>query len=266
MLLRVLSFRPLATPIGLTLSLHFCLASCSTSVNGETANVSSTHSPVNLAQNGSSTINQRDGLPIHRRGGGSRGNCLALGGQLVALVPKHSVGLTTSTAPQLFFSLPDTQTTPQLELVVRNQQDQLVYETFIETKELETKERPGIIALTFPAHFATESLQTQENYHWYLSLLCSQHNRAHDLVVSGWLRRIELDPQLRQQLQASAPLEQAHLYQQQGLWHDALSAVVQAQKTPHERGAAQAKWTELLTALGLGELATQPLIWELELP
>ncbi len=41
--------------------------------------------------------------------------------------------------------------------------------------------------------------------------------------------------------------------------------MVQAQKTAPERGEALAKWTELLTALGLGKLAHQPLIEELRL-
>ena len=159
-----------------------------------------------------------------------------------------------------FFSVPETTETHLLELVVRNHQDELVYDTLIETTE-----RPGIIALQLPENFPQESLKTQENYHWYLSLICNQHNRAHDLVVSGWLRRIDIESNIRQQLQNSAPLAQAHFYQQQGLWHDALSAVVQGQKLANHGREAQAKWTELLTALGLGELANQPLIEELRL-
>ena len=170
------------------------------------------------------------------------------------------MGLTTSTTPQLFFSIPAIKDTPRLELVVRNQQDELVYKTL-----LEITERPGIVALQLPEHLSSESLKTNKNYHWYLSLICNHQNRAHDVVVSGWLRRIEIEPNIRQQLQAAAPLAQAHLYQQQGIWHDALSAVLQAQKTAHQGDAARAKWTELLTALGLGKLAHQPLIGELRL-
>ena len=257
---RQLNFSPIATVIGLTITLNFCLASCFPLVKAEEANLSNDKSRVNLSQEERRTIQKRGGLPIHRIGGGSRGNCLAPGGQLVALVPEHSVGLTTSTTPQLFFFIPETAQTLLLEFLVRNQQDELVYAT-----RLETRDRPGIIALQLPEKFSSESLESNQNYHWYLSMICNQQNRAHDVVVSSWLRRIEIEPKLAQQLQNSAPLAQAHLYQQQGLWHDALSAVVQAQKTAPERGKALAKWTELLTALGLGELAHQPLIEELRL-
>ena len=256
-LLKELNFNPIATVIGLTITLNFCWLSWSPLVNAEEAPLTNNKSRVERPQKKKRTLQKRSGFPVHRIGGGSRGNCLAPEGELVALVPKHSVGLTSSTSPQLFFSIPKTQKTHLLELVVRNQQDELIYDTVIATTE-----RSGIIALQLPEHLASESLQSNKNYHWYLSLICNQQNRAHDLVVSGWLRRIELEPNLRQQLQNSAPLEQAHLYQQQGLWHDALSAVVQAQKTASDRREALAKWTELLTALGLGELAERTLIGE----
>ena len=260
MLFRQLNFPQLLTVIGLTISLNFCLASCSPLVNAKEANLSSNQDRVNRHQQQRRTIQKRGGLPIHRIGGGSRGNCIVPGGQLVALVPEHSVGLTTCITPQLFFSVPETTETHLLELVVRNQQDELVYDTLIDTTE-----RPGIIALQLPEHLSSESLKTNKNYHWYLSIVCNRQNRAHDVVVSGWLRRIEIESNIRQQLQASNLLAQASLYQQQGIWHDALSAVVQAQKMANYRREAQAKWTELLTALGLGELAPQPLIEELRL-
>ena len=255
-----LHFSPIATVISLSITLNVCGLSWSPLINAQEVPLSIKKTRVKRPQNKKRTLQKRSGLPIHRIGGGSRGNCFAPEGQLVALVPKHSVGLTSSTSPQLFFSLPKTQKTYLLELVVRNQQDELVYDTVITTTETS-----GIIALQLPAHLASESLHSHENYHWYLSLICNQHNRAHDLVVSGWLRRIDIEPNFRQQLQNSTPLEQAHLYQQQGLWHDALSVVLQAQKTTHYRREALAQWTELLTALGLRELAHQPLIAELRL-
>ena len=262
MLFKQLNWRQLSTLIGVTLTFNFCLASWSILVNAEEVNFSSYQNRVNLPQpkRRNTRKKEKEGFPIHRIGGGSRGNCLTPGGQLVALVPEHSVGLTTSTTPQLFFSIPKTKKTHLLELVVRNQQDELVYDT-----QIATIEGSGIIALQLPENLVPESLPTDENYHWYLSLICNEQNRAHDLVVSGWLRRIEIEPNISQQLQAPHPLAQANLYQQQGIWHDALSAVVEAQKTEHQRDAALAKWTELLTALGLGELAHQPLIGELKL-
>ena len=255
MLFREQDFSKIATVIGLTISLNFCWASLSTSVNAEEANFTPNKSRVNVKTKERRKIKKRGGLPIHRVGGGSRGNCIANQGQLVALVPENTVGVTASTTPQLFFSIPETNKTHLLEFVVRNQQDELVYETL-----LETKDQAGIIAIELPENLQQESLKTNEHYHWYLSMICNQQKRSHDIVVEGVLKRIEIEPGLSQKLQNANAIEQANLYQQQGIWHDALSIVAQEQKTSKDRGAVQAKWTELLSALGLGELANQPLI------
>ena len=255
MLFRKQNFSKIATVMGLTITLNFCSASLSTFVNAEEANFTPNNRKVNVNTKQRRRIKKRGGLPIHRVGGGSRGNCIANRDQLVALVPENSVGITASTTPQLFFSIPQTNKTHLIEFVVRNQQDELVYEAL-----LETKDRAGIIAIELPENLQQESLKTNENYHWYLSMICNEQKRSHDIVVEGLLKRIEIEPTLSQKLQNADPIEQASLYQQQGIWHDALSIVAQEQKNTNHRGAARAKWTELLSALGLGELADRPLI------
>ena len=255
MLLREPNFSKIATVIGLTISLNFCLFSLSPLVRAEEANIASNKNSVTANKKERRSTNRRSGLPVHRIGGGSRGNCIANQGQLVALVPENSVGITVSTNPQLFFYVPQTTKPHLIEFVVRDGQDELVYETL-----LKTRDRAGVIAIELPENLPQKSLKTNENYHWYLSMICNQQKRSHDIVVEGWLKRIEIEPTISQKLQNANPIEQANLYQQQGIWHDALSVVAQEQKTANNRDAAQAKWTELLNALGLGQLANQPLI------
>ena len=255
MLFRKQNFSKIATVIGLTISLNCCLASLPISVKAEEANFTSQENKANVNKRDRRTTKKRGGLPVHRIGGGSRGNCIPNQGQLVALVPENSVGITTSTTPQLFFYIPETTKTHLIEFVLRDRQDKLVYETL-----LETKDRAGVIAIELPENLPQESLKTNENYHWYLSMICNQQKRSHDIVVEGWLKRIEIEPTVSQQLQNADPIEQANLYQQQGIWHDALSVVAKEQKTTNNRGAARSKWTELLNALGLEELADRPLI------
>ena len=255
MLFRELKFGKLTTFIGLGIALNLGWFGFPSLVQAEGTNFASRKNKINVNKKEVSRRRNRGGLPVHRVGGGSRGNCVADQGQLMALVPENSVGLTASTTPQLFFYVPETTQTHLIEFVVRNQQDELVYETL-----LKTTDRAGIIALELPAKLQQAALNTNENYHWYLSMICNQQKRSHDIVVEGWLRRIEMEPAISQKLQNANPLEKANLYQQQGIWHDALSVVAQAQKTSSYPGSAQAKWTELLDALGLKELANQPLI------
>ena len=255
MLFREPNFSKIATVLGLTISLNFCLFSLSSLVKAEEANITSNKSSITANKKERRSTNRRGGLPVHRIGGGSRGNCIANKGQLVALVPENSVGMTASTTPQLFFYVPQTTKPHLIEFVVRDGQDELVYETL-----LKTRDRAGVIAIELPENLQQKSLKPNENYHWYLSMICNQQKRSHDIVVEGWLKRIEIEPSLSQKLQNANPLEQATFYQQQGIWHDALAVVAQEQKTANNRGAARAKWTELLNALGLGELADRPFI------
>lgn len=255
MLFSKLNFSKITTVIGLAITLNFGLGSHFLIVKAEEVNSDVNKSKVNVNKKEANRRRNRRGLPVHRIGGGSRGNCIANQGQLIALVPEDSVGMTVSTNPQLFFYIPETTQTHQIEFVVRDQQDQLVYETLVATTE-----RAGVITVELPANLQQKSLKTGENYHWYLSMICNQQKRSHDIVVEGWLRRIEIEPAIGQKLQDANPLQKASLYQQQGIWHDALSVVAQEQKNASSQSAAQAKWKELLHDLGLGELANQPLI------
>ena len=235
--------------------LNLCLTSFSPLVQAETVDTNSNKSRANVNRKERRTVRKRGGLPIYRRGGGSRGNCLANQGQLIALVPENSVSITASNKPQLFFYIPETSQSNLIEFVVRNQEDELVYETF-----LETSDRSGIITIDLPESISQELLKTNEDYHWYLSMICDRQKRSHDIVVEGKLRRVEINSAISHKLNNASPLEQASLYQQQGIWHDALSVLAQERKTSNEQASTQAKWNELLNSIGLEELANQPLI------
>ncbi len=255
MLSREPTFSKIRLVIGLTIILNFCLASFSPLVQAETVDGNPNKSRANVDKKERRSVKRRGGLPVYRIGGGSRGNCLANQDQLIALVPENSVSITASTTPQLFFYIPETSQSNLVEFVVRNQQDELVYETF-----LETGDRSGIITIELPESISQELQKTNEDYHWYLSMICNRQKRSHDIVVEGWLRRVEINPAIIPKLHNASPLEQASLYQQQGIWHDALSVIAQERKNPNYPDTTQAKWNELLNSIGLEELANQPLI------
>jgi hypothetical protein len=189
----------------------------------------------------------RNGLPSNRISGGSRGSCLAGNHSLVALVPEENVSLTASASPKLFFYVPATNSPRQLEFVLRNQNDELVYEAFVDTNN-----QSGIIPINLPKSVKSDLLEANQDYHWYLSMICNPQRRSQDLVVEGWIRRIELKASLAEQLRQCDPVEQAMLYNQNGIWYDALAALAEEQQS--------SKWSELLASVGLGDLAQEPII------
>ena len=255
MLARKLKFSKITAVIGLAITVSIGSISFSSPVQAQEQNSHTHRRRSSVTQNNHGNPKGRSGLPIHRVGGGSRGNCIASQGHLVALVPENSVGKTASNNPQLFFYVPETTKPHLLEFVVRNQQDELVYESM-----LQKSTRPGIISIELPANLQKDQLKTNENYHWYLSMICNQQKRSHDIVVEGWIRRVELEPELTQKLQQANILEQASFYQDQGIWYDALSILAESKQSIESQINVKAKWTELLESIGLKEFAEQPIV------
>ena len=198
------------------------------------------------------------GLPTHRRDGGSRSNndsCVSnSSSSLIALIPRKTVGINASASPKLFFYVPKVKQQKTLEFVLRNERDELVYETFF------TTEGEGIVSVKIPADVRANSIKQDTNYHWYLSMICNSEERSRDIVVEGWMRQSAIDTVTKQALNNADSIGKAQLYYQEGFWFDALSVLAENYKSQSEKPMVRAKWSELLKSVGLGELATAPFI------
>ena len=198
------------------------------------------------------------GLPTHRRDGGSRGNsdsCVSnSNSSLVALIPEETVGINTSASPKLFFYVPKVKQQKTLEFVLRNEQDELIYETFF------TTESEGIVSVNIPADVRANSIKKDTNYHWYLSMICNLEERSRDIVVEGWMRQSTINTAIKQELENADSIAKAQLYHEEGFWFDALSVLAENYKSEAEKPMVRAKWSELLKSVGLEELAAAPFI------
>ena len=240
MLITKFLLNKLSSVLGIVIVFNLGLNSYDAIANAETTN--------------SDNIN--NGMPTYRRDGGSRSNqenCVANNSHnLVAIIPENTVVLTASASPKLFFYIPETNQSKTLEFVLRNQADQLIYEAFLTTNGR------GIITVEVPAEVQANLLKEKQNYHWYLSMICNSQQRSQDIVVEGWMRPETINSATKKQLAAANTVEQADLYHQQGLWHDALSVLVENKNA--NSVSVEAKWTELLESVGLSALANRPFI------
>lgn len=215
--------------------------------------------PANAEKATARSNNSDYGLPTHRRDGGSRGdrdNCIANSDRrnLVALIPEKTVGINASASPKLFFYVPKASKQQTLEFVLRNEQDELMYEAFL------TTEGEGIMSVEVPAEVRENLLETDQNYHWYLSMICNFQQRSRDIVVEGWMRQSTIDVATRQQLDTANSVEQAELYYDRGFWFDALSVLADNAKSETEQPMVRAKWSELLKSVGLEDVAAEPFV------
>ena len=199
------------------------------------------------------------GLPTHRRDGGSRGSrdrCVANAENqnLMALIPEQTVGINASTSPKLFFYVPGVKNQRILEFILRNEQDELMYEAFLST------EGDGIMTVEIPEDVSSNLLHTDQNYHWYLSLICDRQQRSRDIVVEGWMRQESIDTATQKQLDIASSPEQAAVYHEQGFWYDALSVLAESPDSSEEKPLVRQKWSEMLESVGLEEFASKPFV------
>lgn len=210
------------------------------------------------------------------RGGAQRGTCKTEGTDLTALVPftqdgpssssrltNFNVwGYTTQAQTTLWFYSPyvsntQTQDNPYVMwFELHNETDGTSYQTI-----LKLPSQPGIISVPLSAQ--TVTLEVGKRYRWFLKVNCLGGN-APPIYVEGVLQRVVPSAQLSQQLNtAQSPLDKAAIYAQNGIWHDALTLLGTLQQNTQQNSqaiAARTEWSKLLQAIGLADVANQPIV------
>ena len=195
---------------------------------------------------------KNNGWPTRRVGGGSREGCGPDSPNqfcvpVIAMIPDHLVVTVTDT-PTLFFQIPSLRnpTGVQIEFVLRDGSDRLVYET-----SFAASPEGGLLALHLPKTGEFRGLKIDENYHWYFSIIYDPTDRAHDDVVEGWLRREVIPESLARQLQTATPMEQVALYKDAQLWTEAISTLALLKQNQPNNLIFAEKWQQILRELEL---------------
>ena len=197
------------------------------------------------------------GEPGKRGEAGSRGcgqdiNKLLTSSQkrLTALVPVYSkselvFGTTSADHPSFVFYVPYSSEFAFGEFVLEDEgQNQTTYKTSLTGT-------PGIVNLRLPSKAAP--LEIGKQYRWYLNIYCQKDNQF-IANVEGYVKREQLKPALKTQLEKATPSQQVNLYAANGIWYEALSAAGELRRT----NSQDTSWTALLKAVGLNDFATEP--------
>ncbi|MGA7937775.1 MAG: DUF928 domain-containing protein [Kovacikia sp.] len=199
-------------------------------------------------------------LPPNRsRPGGGLSNdkqsCKAASESLTALIPDQNPVLTTKAHPTILVYVPDTAVDMRLGRFSILTQDE---KTRVYSTHFILPQAPGIISIR-PPESSNYALAEGQSYHWYLTLSCKQADglRA-DLNVDGWIQRVASTPERQQLIKSAAP----------DIWYDALANLASNLKANPRDSELQNQWNYLLRSIGMGNLATQPLIgpvWPLKI-
>ena len=193
-----------------------------------------------------------EGRPKRTAGGASRSQCRNKSDlPLTALIPDTPVALTAADSPTFWFYLPYTLTPKHsLEFVIKDSQDKYVYKTELAGKETP----PGIIGLRLPSRV---TLNAEENYSWYFLVYCQPQNSSKFVYVNGSIRRIESH---LNHLESSSAEEKLQFYVTEGLWHDAITHLVESTIYNPQDVAIGNNWVTLLESVGLKQLASKPFV------
>lgn len=187
------------------------------------------------------------GAPERTASGGRRDDsCIeAQALPATALVPQNNLGTTVSETPTLFFYIPQAKTKTAEFVLMDNQGNE-----FFQTK-IALPSQSGVMKLNVPS---TVKLEENKIYRWEFSIICSTQDRTGDSYIQGTLQRTPLSRELKTQLEAAKPLQQAELFAKAKIWQESLAIAAELRSTNPKA------WEELLQSVGLGAIASQPFI------
>ncbi|MCC5660812.1 DUF928 domain-containing protein [Nostoc sp. XA010] len=172
--------------------------------------------------------------------------------RLTALVPVYSnselvFGTTIAERPNFLFYVPYTSDFAVGEFVLEDQaEEQTIYKTSL-------SETPGVVSFRLPSKAAP--LEIGKRYRWYFNIYCNKDKDKQIIAdIEGYIKREQLNPTLKTQLEKATPSQQVNLYAANGIWYEALSAATELRRT----NSQDTSWTALLKAVGLNDFATEP--------
>jgi hypothetical protein len=201
------------------------------------------------------------GAPRRTEGGGTRSpemSCPVVGKPLTALVPGNRFGVTVSAYPEFVVYMPGSSPeSPPLpvEFLLVDTEGNTVYKSV-----LKTTGKPGILTINLPQNAGLAPLKIGEDYRWSFSIICQPDERSQDITVEGWVRRVELDAALKNQLQQASPEKQVELYANAEIWQDALATLIELRRDRPNDAAITTAWQQLLNAADLSNLAQETLL------
>jgi hypothetical protein len=172
----------------------------------------------------------------------------------LASLPKDKIEIESTVAPRPTFFVHVSQTSGQkAEFMIVNEKGDEVYKN----SNITLSGSPGIISISLPANAA--ALEVGKSYYWSLTAICDD-DWAKNPAVDGWVKRIELNSTLANQLNRAAPRDRPVLYADASIWTDAVSTLFDLRKANPNDPQLRQDWEDLLKSVGLDTVAQATLI------
>ncbi|MFN4066566.1 MAG: DUF928 domain-containing protein [Thermosynechococcus sp.] len=192
--------------------------------------------------------------PGNREGAATRGICkvqtAANEPDLTTLVPASNIGLTAANRPTFYWYLPANNYQALefalFQTLANGTQVQIYRQQF------PMANRPRLDSITLAGD--VPPLQEGVDYRWTVSLICNSSDPDPSQIrfVEGWVQRVALPKTLEKQLHQASSLQRYDLLASNGLWYDALDALVKLRQAQPNDPKINTLWRELMTSEGVG--------------
>lgn len=169
---------------------------------------------------------------------------------LTPLIPNNNLGLTVESHPSFLVYIPKNSRTKTGYFSIRNSNDDDYYQTII---SLENK--AGIVKITLPSD--APGLKVDKDYKWSLAMMSDRLLKPDTPFIQGYVKRVDSEAQLQEQLAAATPLEKAYLYGKAGLWYETVATLASLREVSPNDANIRMQWQELLNSVGLEKVATK---------
>ncbi|MFP4221312.1 MAG: DUF928 domain-containing protein [Phormidium sp.] len=195
-------------------------------------------------------IPPNDDPPVNTGGAGSRDTT----SELRALLPSDHYGQTTQGYPSFFVYVPRTSARLAFFSVLTEDGDGH-YQGYVPITEM------GVMRLELPD--TVPALETGQTYQWHFALVTEERLRPDSPRVSGWVRRVAPNEDLKAvvgQSKGRRSLPLANAYGRQGIWYDALSTLADLRQNRPDASVVSQSWDDLLNQVGLAAIANEPFL------
>ncbi len=199
------------------------------------------------------------GQPRNTAGGASRdGNpCLqaaVLSTQCVTpLTPGANNGLTLAERPTFYLYVPETSAR-EIFFALKDEHNHHHYQTRIPV----TGGEGAVLAFSLPDD--APALEIGSTYRWTFILIDQNGLKPDSPGVEGEIRRVEANSLTQVGAQGADPtLELAQQYGSAGIWYEMMTTLALLRESNPQDPTVMATWTEVLSSVGLAEIANKPI-------
>ncbi|BAQ64950.1 DUF928 domain-containing protein [Geminocystis sp. NIES-3709] len=185
--------------------------------------------------------------PQSTAAGGRRGGCVSGNIPIMPLTPsKDNSVKTVSPQPEFFVYIPPTKA-KFVQFVLKDETGNT-----LDSQEMGITEGDQVVTINVGEKV---NLETDKKYTWEISLICNPMIINTSNYTKGIIERVSLEDNVKKELLANKDIvKQAEIYANNNIWQDTISLVASVKESQPQQ------WEELLTSVGLENLADKKLI------